>query len=53
MAVASESEAESAALRRLLEETQWNCSEAARQLKIGYRTLLNKVHQFGLERVPL
>jgi two-component system, NtrC family, response regulator AtoC len=42
-------EAESAALREALAQTHWHRIQAARRLKISYKTLLRKVREYGLE----
>jgi two-component system response regulator AtoC len=39
-------EAEQRVLRRVLDETRWNRREAARQLKISYKALLNKLKRW-------
>ncbi|HET8644042.1 MAG TPA: helix-turn-helix domain-containing protein, partial [Vicinamibacteria bacterium] len=39
-------EAERRLLRRVLEETRWNRKQAARQLKISYKALLNKLKKW-------
>jgi DNA-binding NtrC family response regulator len=44
---------EAAALRAVLDRVRWNRLEAARQLKVGYKTLLLKIKQHGLESVIL
>jgi len=41
-------EAECRALRDVLEGVGWNRAEAARILKVSYKTLLNKISRFGL-----
>jgi DNA-binding NtrC family response regulator len=41
-------DAECRALRDVLEAVGWNRAEAARILKVSYKTLLNKISQFGL-----
>jgi DNA-binding NtrC family response regulator len=43
---------EKAVIQRTLHETKGNKSEAARRLKIGYKTLQRKVHTYGLRRSP-
>jgi two-component system, NtrC family, response regulator AtoC len=47
-------EAERKVLLEVLERVRWNRSEAARVLKVSYKTLLNKITDCGLnsERVP-
>ena len=42
--------AEREALLRTLERTHWNKSKAARILKVSYKTLLEKIKAYGLER---
>jgi DNA-binding NtrC family response regulator len=44
---------EAAALRAVLDRVRWNRLEAARQLQVGYKTLLQKIKQHGLESVIL
>jgi len=41
-------EAERAALKQALDEVQWHRLEAARRLKISYKTLLTKIRDCGL-----
>ena len=41
-------EAERKALAEVLEQVQWNRVAAARVLKVSYKTLLNKISEFGL-----
>jgi two-component system, NtrC family, response regulator AtoC len=41
-------EAERKALSEVLERVKWNRSEAARVLKVSYKTLLNKITECGL-----
>jgi two-component system, NtrC family, response regulator AtoC len=41
-------EAERKALTEVLEKVQWNRAEAARILKVSYKTLLNKISECGL-----
>ena len=41
-------EAERKALAEVLERVQWNRAEAARILKVSYKTLLNKISECGL-----
>jgi two-component system, NtrC family, response regulator AtoC len=43
-------EAECAALREMLERVSWNRAEAARILKVSYKTLLTKIAAYGLTR---
>jgi two-component system response regulator AtoC len=38
------------AIELALEQTQWNRKEAARHLNISYKTLLNKIRNYGLAR---
>jgi two-component system, NtrC family, response regulator AtoC len=45
-------EAESKALREVLDRVSWNRAEAARSLKVSYKTLLHKIAECGL-RPPL
>jgi two-component system, NtrC family, response regulator AtoC len=47
-------EAERKVLLEVLERVRWNRSEAARVLKVSYKTLLNKITECGLnsERAP-
>jgi two-component system response regulator AtoC len=45
-------EAEIAAIKIVLEGVQWNRAEAARLLRISYKTLLNKLKQEGFARKP-
>jgi transcriptional regulator with GAF, ATPase, and Fis domain len=40
---------EAAALRAVLDRVHWHRLEAARQLKVGYKTLLQKIKLHGLE----
>jgi two-component system response regulator AtoC len=42
-------EAERRLLRRVLDETRWNRREAARQLKISYKALLNKLKRWEVD----
>jgi two-component system response regulator AtoC len=42
--------AERAALIRVLERVGWNRTEAARRLRINYKTLLHKVEEYGVLR---
>ena len=44
--------AERAELDRTLGRTHWRRVEAARQLKISYRTLLRKIEEHGLDGHP-
>jgi transcriptional regulator of acetoin/glycerol metabolism len=37
-------------IRAVLEETEWNISEAARILEVDRGTVYNKIRAFGLER---
>ena len=41
--------AETRHLRAVLEHCQWNRSRAARELGIGYNTLLRKMKKYGIE----
>lgn len=41
-------EAERIAIREVLERVHWNRSEAARLLKVSYKTLLCKIAECGL-----
>jgi DNA-binding NtrC family response regulator len=41
-------EAERTAIAQALDQTHWNRTQAARLLNISYRTLLYKIHQYGL-----
>ena len=41
-------EAERGALLEVLERASWNRAEAARLLKVSYKTLLNRIAEFGL-----
>lgn len=43
-------EAERKAIKKALEQTNWNRSQAARILKINYKTLLYKIRETGLSR---
>ena len=43
-------EAEGKALREVLDRVRWNRVEAARILKVSYKTLLNKIIECGLSR---
>ena len=45
-------EAEREALVEVLERVQWNRAEAARVLKVSYKTLLNKIAECGLRPPP-
>ncbi len=40
--------AERAALLRVLQRVRWNRTEAARRLKVNYKTLLHKVAEYGV-----
>jgi DNA-binding NtrC family response regulator len=42
-------EAERKTIQRVLAETRWNRRQAARQLKISYKTLLNKLKRWRVE----
>jgi two-component system, NtrC family, response regulator AtoC len=50
IARAAAREAERAALLEILEQVHWNRAEAARILKVSYKTLLNKITECGLTR---
>ncbi|HXH82324.1 MAG TPA: sigma-54 dependent transcriptional regulator [Candidatus Tectomicrobia bacterium] len=43
-------EAERLALTRVLEEVRWNRMEAARRLKVNYKTILAKIEEYGIGR---
>jgi two-component system response regulator AtoC len=43
------SEAERQALLEALEHTQWNRRKAAQLLRVSYKTLLNRIEEYGLE----
>ncbi len=45
-------EAERKALADVLERVQWNRAEAARILKVSYKTLLNKITECQLKPPP-
>jgi len=45
-------EAERKALTDVLERVQWNRAEAARILKVSYKTLLNKITECQLKPPP-
>ena len=45
-------EAERKALAEVLERVNWNRAEAARVLKVSYKTLLNKISECGLVSPP-
>jgi len=45
-------EAERKALAEVLERSNWNRAEAARVLKVSYKTLLNKIAESGLKPPP-
>jgi transcriptional regulator with GAF, ATPase, and Fis domain len=40
--------AERRALRQVLEEVRWNRMEAARRLKVNYKTILTKIERYGI-----
>ncbi|HSA91773.1 MAG TPA: sigma-54 dependent transcriptional regulator [Terriglobales bacterium] len=42
-------EAETEAITRALEQTNWNRKDAARLLRISYKALLYKIRQYGIE----
>jgi len=44
--------AERTALAEVLERVQWNRAEAARNLKVSYKTLLNKISECRLTPPP-
>jgi two-component system, NtrC family, response regulator AtoC len=41
--------AERNALQRVLEDVHWNRMEAARRLKVNYKTILNKIVEYGID----
>ncbi|RMG05802.1 MAG: sigma-54-dependent Fis family transcriptional regulator, partial [Nitrospirae bacterium] len=41
--------AETRLIKKVLEETRWNKTRAAEILKVSYKTLLNKIKEYGLE----
>ena len=43
------SEAERNAIMEALKETKWNRKKAAQMLQVSYRTLLNRISEFGLK----
>ena len=43
------SEAERSAILEALKETKWNRKKAAQMLQVSYRTLLNRIDEFGLK----
>jgi two-component system response regulator AtoC len=45
-------EAERVAIREVLERVQWNRAEAARLLKISYKTLLHRLNEEGFAKKP-
>lgn len=45
-------QAEGEAIRRTLEQTNWNRKNAAAMLNISYKALLYKIRQYGLEPPP-
>lgn len=45
-------QAEGEAIRRALEQTNWNRKNAAAMLNISYKALLYKIRQYGLEPPP-
>ncbi len=49
IASAAQKEAEVCAILRVLAETRWNKSRAAKKLGISYKTLLNKVKEYELK----
>jgi two-component system, NtrC family, response regulator AtoC len=42
--------AERLALQRVLEDVRWNRMEAARRLKVNYKTILSKIEKYGIGR---
>ena len=44
-------EAECRALQEVLDGVSWNRAEAARILKVSYKTLLNKIGECRLQRM--
>jgi two-component system response regulator AtoC len=44
------STAEASAISRALEQTNWNRREAAKILKISYKSVLSKIQRYGLDR---
>jgi two-component system, NtrC family, response regulator AtoC len=44
-------ESESQAIRRVLEETNWNRKQAAIRLKISYKALLYKIREYQIEQL--
>jgi DNA-binding NtrC family response regulator len=45
-------EAETAAMLETLKQVNWNRAEAARVLKVSYKTLLNKLTRAGIAGKP-
>jgi two-component system, NtrC family, response regulator AtoC len=45
-------QAEKHAIQQTLARTCWNRTEAARLLKISYKSLLNKIQQYGISALP-
>jgi two-component system, NtrC family, response regulator AtoC len=45
-------EAERKLMRRVLDETRWNRKQAASQLRISYKALLNKLKKWEIEQRP-
>jgi transcriptional regulator with GAF, ATPase, and Fis domain len=45
-------EVEKEVISYILNKTNWNRSQAAKVLKISYKTLLNKIDELGIESVP-
>jgi DNA-binding NtrC family response regulator len=43
-------EAECAVLRAVLQEVRWNRRQAARRLKVSYKTLRSRIRQCGLDK---
>jgi DNA-binding NtrC family response regulator len=48
LARSAKDEAEAEAIRRALEETNWNRKQAAALLQISYKALLYKIRQYGI-----
>jgi DNA-binding NtrC family response regulator len=48
LARSAKDEAEAEAIRRALDETNWNRKQAAALLKISYKALLYKIRQYGI-----
>jgi DNA-binding NtrC family response regulator len=43
-------QAQRAVLKAVLDEVRWNRLEAARRLKVSYKTLRSKIRQCGLDK---